>query len=130
MKTALRKWITWYLVAAMFVIGITPRVYAGFSPSEGIGLSPLDRPSDVQKIQKFLEIKMVRERLREFGFTPDEIQARLHELSDPQVHQLAVQIDNAKVGADSGLGIIISLLVIAILVVVLIWLLGHRVVIK
>jgi hypothetical protein len=130
MRTALRKWITWYLVVAMLVIGITPRVYAGFSPSEGIGLSPLDRPSDVQKIQKFLEIKMVRERLREFGFTPDEIQARLHQLSDPQVHQLAVQIDNAKVGTDDGLGIIISLLVIAILVVVLIWLLGHRVVIK
>ncbi len=130
MRTALRKWITWYLVVAMFVIGITPRVYAGFSPSEGIGLSSLDRPSDVQKIQKFLEIKMVRERLREFGFTSDEIQARLNQLSDPQVHQLAVQIDNAKVGADDGLGIIISLLVIAILVVILVWLLGHRVVIK
>ena len=71
MRTALRKWITWYLVVAMFVIGITPRVHAGFSPSEVIGLSSLDRPSEVQKIQKFLEIKMVRERLREFGFTPD-----------------------------------------------------------
>jgi len=130
MRTALRKWITWYLVVAMFVIGITPRVYAGFSPSEGIGLSSLDRPSDVQKIQKFLEIKMVRERLRELGFTSDEIQARLNQLSDPQVHQLAVQIDNAKVGADDGLGIIIALLVIAILVVILVLLLGHRVVIK
>ena len=129
MKTALRKGIIWYLVVAMFVIGITPRVYAGFSPSEGIGLPPLDRPSDVQKIQKFLEIKMVRERLREFGFTPDEIQARLNQLSDPQVHQLAVQIDDAKVGAD-GAGIIIGLLVIAILVVILVWLLGHRVEIK
>ena len=129
MRTALRKGIIWYLVVAMFVIGITPRVYAGFSPSEGIGLLPLDRPSDVQKIQKFLEIKMVRERLREFGFTPDEIQARLNQLSDPQVHQLAVQIDDAKVGAD-GAGIIIGLLVIAILVVILVWLLGHRVEIK
>jgi len=130
MRTALRKGITWYLVVAMFVIGITPRVYAGFSPSEGIGLSSLDRPSDVQKIQQFLEIKMVRERLREFGFSPDEIQARLNQLSDPQVHQLAVQIDNAKVGTDDGLGIVIGLLVIAILVVILVWLLGHRVVIK
>ena len=130
MRTALRKGITWYLVVAMFVIGITPRVYAGFSPSEGIGLSSLDRPSDVQKIQQFLEIKMVRERLREFGFSPDEIQARLNQLSDPQVHQLAVQIDNAKVGTDDGLGIVITLLVIAILVVILVWLLGHRVVIK
>jgi hypothetical protein len=130
MRTALRKWITWYLVVAMFVIGITPRVYAGFSPSEGIGLSSLDRPSDVQKIQKFLEIKMVRERLREFGFTSDEIQARLNQLSDPQVHQLAMQIDNLKVAAGDAFGIIVALLVIAILVVILVMLLGHKVVIK
>lgn len=130
MRTALRKWITWYLVVAMFVIGITPRVHAGFSPSEVIGLSSLDRPSEVQKIQKFLEIKMVRERLREFGFTPDEIQARLNQLSDPQVHQLAMQIDDLKVAAEDAFGIIVALLVIAILVVILIMLLGHKVVIK
>ena len=125
-----RKWITWYLVVAMFVIGITPRVYAGFSPSEVIGLSPADRSSDLQKIQKFLEMKMVGERLKDFGFTPDEIQSRLNQLSDPQVHQLAMQIDNLKVGGNDALGILVALLVIAILVVILVWLLGHRIVIK
>ena len=130
MRIPLRKWITWYLVVAMFVIGITPRVYAGFSPSEGIGLSSIDRPSDLQKVQKFLEMKMVRERLKEFGYTSDEIQARLNQLSDLQVHQLAMQIDNLKVGADDGLGIVIALLVIAILIVILVLLLGHRIVIK
>ena len=45
MRTA-RKWLAWYLVVAMFVIGITPRVYAGFSPSEVIGLSPAERSAD------------------------------------------------------------------------------------
>jgi hypothetical protein len=130
MKIPFRKWITWYLVVAMFVIGITPRVYAGFSPSEVIGLSPADRPSDLQKIQKFLEMKMVGERLKDFGYTPDEIQSRLDQLSDPQVHQLALQIDNLKVGGDDALGILVALLVIAILVVILVWLLGHRIVIK
>jgi hypothetical protein len=130
MKIPFRKWITWYLVVAMFVIGITPRVYAGFSPSEVIGLSPADRSSDLQKIQKFLEMKMVGERLKDFGFTPDEIQSRLNQLSDPQVHQLAMQIDNLKVGGNDALGILVALLVIAILVVILIWLLGHRIVIK
>jgi len=130
MKIPFRKWITWYLVVAMFVIGITPRVYAGFSPSEVIGLSPADRSSDLQKIQKFLEMKMVGERLKDFGFTPDEIQSRLNQLSDPQVHQLAMQIDNLKVGGNDALGILVALLVIAILVVILVWLLGHRIVIK
>jgi hypothetical protein len=130
MKIPFRKWITWYLVVAMFVIGITPRVFAGFSPSELIGLSPADRSSALQKIQKFLEMKMVGERLKDFGFTPDEIQSRLNQLSDPQVHQLAMQIDNLKVGGNDALGILVALLVIAILVVILVWLLGHRIVIK
>ena len=130
MKILYQKWIIWYLVMAMFVIGITPRVYAGFSPSEGIGLSPAERSSDLQKIQKFLELKMVRERLKEFGLTQDEIQNRLSRLSDPQIHRLALKTDDLRVGADDGLGIIIALLVIAILVIVIIMLTGHRVVVK
>jgi hypothetical protein len=122
------KGISWYLVVAMFVIGVTPRVYAEFSPSEVIGLSPTDRVSDLQKIQKVIEMKMISERLKEFGLTPDEIQKRLSLLSDQQIHQFAVQLDELKVGGD-GLGIVIALLVIAILVVILLYLMGHRVII-
>ncbi len=130
MKVLFRKWIIWYLVMAMFVIGITPKVYAGFSQSEVIGLSPAERSSDLQKVQKFLEMKMVRERLKEFGLAQDEIQTRLGQLSDPQIHQLAIKVDDLRVAADDGLGIIIALLVIAILVIVIIMLTGHRIVIK
>ncbi len=129
MKKPFRKWITWYLVIAMFVIGITPRVYAGFSPSEVIGLSQ-ERSANLQKVQKFLEMKMVRERLKEYGLAQDEITARLDQLSDQQIHQLALKVDDLRVAADEGLGIIVALLVIAILVVILIMLLGHRVVVK
>jgi hypothetical protein len=129
MRKLLKKWITWYLVMAMFVIGITPRVYAGFSPSEFTTLAPGERATELQKIQKFLEMKVVRERLQELGFAPDEIQSRLNQLSDPQIHQLALQVDNLKVGGDA-LGVVIALLVIAILIVILIWLMGHKIVIK
>ena len=129
MNKTIRNWIIWYLVIAMFVIGITPRVYAGFSPSEAIGFSQ-ERSSDLQKVQKFLEMKMVRERLKEYGFAPDEITARLDQLNDQQIHQLALKVDNLRVAADDGLGIIIALLFIAILVVILILLLWHRVVVK
>ena len=126
---AFRNWIIWYLVMAMFVIGIIPKVYAGFSPSEAIDLSQ-DQSSDLKKVQKFLEMKMVRERLKEYGFTQEEIQLRMGQLSDQQMHQLALKIDDLRVAADDGLGIIVALLVIAILIVILIMLLGHRVVIK
>lgn len=129
MTKGLRKWITWYLVAAMFVIGITPRVYAGFSPSEVIGLSPAERSADLKKIQKFLEMKMVQERLKEFGLTQEEIQSRLNQLSDQQIHQMALKIDDLTVAGD-GLGIIIALLVIAILVIIILQLTGHKIIIK
>ncbi len=130
MGKTLRKWITWYLVVAMFVIGITPRVYAGFSPSEVMNLSPPERLADLKKVQKFLEMKMVRERLKELGLTPEEIQSRMDQISDQQLHQLALKLDDLRAAGDEGLGIIIGLLVIAILVVILVLLLQHRVVIK
>lgn len=129
MKNPVRKWITWYLVLAMFVIGITPRVYAGFSPSEIMSLSPAQRSGEIKKIQKFLETKMVRERLKDFGFTAEEIQTRVDQMSDQQIHRIALQLDNLEVGGD-GLGVVIAILVIAILVIVIIQLLGHRIVIK
>ena len=130
MTRFLSKGIAWYLVVAMFVIGITPRVYAGFVPSGTIGLSPAERTSDLEKVQKFLEMKMVRERLKEFGYTAEEIQSKLGQLSDEQVHQLALNLDDLNVAGDSGLGIIIAVLIIVILVIVIIQLTGHKIVIR
>jgi len=127
MKRSWMKYVACYLVVAMFIIGITPRVYAGFSPSEAISLLPSDRASDLDKVRQVLESKMVRERLKEFGFTPDEIEKRLTQLNDEQLHQLALQLDEVKVGGDGWvvLGIIIVLAAIAVLVI---YLSGHRVV--
>jgi hypothetical protein len=130
MKKTFMKHVTWYLVGAMFVIAITPRVYAGFSPSEVVGVSPIDRGSDLEKIQNAIEMKMIGERLKQIGFTPDEIQKRLSQLSDQQIHQLALQIDELKVGGDAGwtvLGVIIVLAAIAVLVI---YLTGHEVVVR
>lgn len=127
MKIPLMKQISWYLIFAMFVIGIAPKVEAGLAPSEIIALSKVDRTVDLERIQKVIETKMIKERLEKFGFTQDEINNRLSQLSDQQIHQLALQLDELKVGGD--LGIIIALLVIAILVVILIQLTGHKVVI-
>ena len=130
MKKTFMKHVTWYLVVAMFVIGITPRVYAGFSPSEVVGVSPIDRGSDLGKIQNAIETKMIGERLKQIGLTPDEIQKKLGQLSDQQIHQLALQLDELKVGGDAGwtvLGIIIVLAAIAVLVI---YLSGHEVVVQ
>jgi hypothetical protein len=130
MAKPLRKMIIWYLVMAILVIGITPRVYAGFFPSEVIGLSSTERSAELKKVQKFLEMKMVRERLKDLGLTREEIQSRLLQLNDQQIHQLALKVDDLTVAGDDGLGIAIALLVIVIIVIIIIQLTGHRVVVK
>ncbi|MBP1717936.1 MAG: hypothetical protein H6Q43_1374 [Deltaproteobacteria bacterium] len=129
MRIFLKRWITWYLVAAIFVIGITPRVYAGFAPSEGFALTSGERASNLDKVQKFLEMKMVRERLKDLGFTPEEIQGKLNDLNDQQLHQLAMKMDDLKVGGD-GLGIVSAIHVISILVNDNVQITGHRIVVK
>jgi hypothetical protein len=55
--------------------------------------------------------------------------ARVNTLSDQQIHQLATHTDSLQAGGDGG-GTIIGLLIIAILVVVLIYLIQGRIVIK
>ena len=130
MRKAMKQYVIWYLVAAMAVIGMAPKVQAAFSPSEPMGLTSAERSSDLQKIQKFLEVKKVGERLKDYGFSPDQIQARLHDLSDPQIHELALKIDDWKIGGESGLGFIIALLLVILLIIVILQLSGHRIVIK
>ena len=129
MKVPYMKYVVWYLVVAIVIISIAPRVEAGFAPSEIIKLKQGDRTSDIEKIQGILETKAVRERLMQFGLSHEEIAERLSQLSDKQIHQLALQLDDLRVGQDGALGVIIALLVIVILVIVILQLTGHKVII-
>ena len=129
MKRKLTNWVAWYMVTVMFLFGITPKVEAGFSPSEVIGQSQMDRSVDMEKVRKFLETKMIRERLHAFGFSQEEIQARLNLLTDDQIHQVALKLDELKVAGDGAEAVIILLLIAAIVLLV-IYLMGYRVVLK
>jgi len=120
-----RKSVTCYLIMAMFIIGLVPRVDAAFVPSRAL-TGGYEREADMQKIQAVLESKLVQQRLGDLGFTEEEINARLAQLSDEQLHQLALKLDELRVG-QNALGIIIALLVIAILVLVVLHLTGHKV---
>jgi hypothetical protein len=129
MRIPFMKHFSWYLIAAMFIIGIAPRVDAGFSPSELMAVQQTDRAADLQKIQKVLEAKAVSERLGQLGLSQEEIRQRLSKLSDLQIHQAALQLDDLKIGGDA-LGVIIAVLVIAVLVIVILKLTGHRVIVS
>jgi len=72
---------------------------------------------------------MIRERLSQLGFTEEGIQQRLYQLSDEQIHQIALKTDELRVGGDAGEAVIIGFLV-AIFIVAVIYLLGYRLVLK
>jgi hypothetical protein len=116
MKRKLMKRFACVLVGVMFVAGAAPQGMAGFAASEPMGRLLIDRLSDLGKIQKTLESKIVRERLHQLGFTADEIQGRLDRLDDEQIHQFALRMDTAKVGGDAGLGFIVVLLALLLVV--------------
>ncbi len=78
---------------------------------------------------KVLESKMIRERFGQLGFTEEGIQQRLNQLSDEQIHQIALKIDEMKLGGDTGEAVIIILLILALVVLIII-LTGHRVIVK
>jgi hypothetical protein len=116
MKGKPMKRLICVLVVVMFVVGAAPQGMAGFAASEPMGRLLTDRVSDLGKIQKTLESKIVRERLHQLGFTADEIQGRLDRLGDEQIHQLALRMDTAKVAGDAGLGVILVLLALLLVV--------------
>jgi hypothetical protein len=115
MRVPFMRHMAWYLVIVMFIIGIAPRLDAALVESEITSLTHVDRTADLEKIQNVLE-------------TQDEIQNRLTQLSDQQIHQVATKLDDLKIGGD-GLGILIAVLVVAILVIVILQLTGHKVVV-
>lgn len=125
-----KKCVVCYLVMALFVIGIVPRVEAAFAPSEALNLSVEARAGDIEKIRGALENKLVSQRLLDLGYTSEEVMTRLSQLTDSQIHSFAQKLDDLKVGGDSGLGIIIAVLVIIALVLVILQLSGHRIFVK
>ncbi len=123
-----KKCLIWYLAAAMFIIGIAPRLEAAFSPSEALLLSPAMREADVAKIQSILENKLVSQRLSDLGYSAQEIRDRLSQLSNEQLHSIAQRIDDLRVGQDAA-GIVIFLLVALIVVLIVLLVTGRKVVV-
>jgi hypothetical protein len=118
-----------YMAVVLFFISVCPRADAGFSPSEVVGIKESDRSADLRKIRQVLEMKSVRDHLQALGLSDEEAGERLSALSDSQIHQLSQNLEQVKIGGD-GFGVVIALLVIAILVVLLLQLTGHRVIVR
>ncbi len=120
-----RKCVCYYLVFAMFIIGIVPRVEAAFTPSAA--LAPSDRASDMEKIRVVLQHKMVVQRLHDLGFSADEVSSRLSELTDQQLHSFAQQLDDLKVGGIDPFWWAVIAVVIVLFIFVFLPMVGVRI---
>lgn len=101
------------LALAFGLHALAPTALAGPVSSREI-LVESTRASDLATIQQALEHKVVKQRMSELGFTSDEIQLRLANASDAELHQLATESEKLMAGGVAGL--LISLLVIILLV--------------
>lgn len=126
-----KVYLVWYLIFSSIILGVIPSDgFAFFIPSDLQSSleAGYDRKEDLEKVHGFLEKKIVTQRLLDLGLSTEEVYARLRNLSDGQIHELATHIDDIKSGGD-GLGVVIALLVIVILVIVILQLTGHKVII-
>jgi len=112
------------LVVVMGVVSLVPRVEASFVPSDQ-SPSSISRQDDMATIQKALEQKLVRERLKDLGYTEEEIKARLDRLSDAEVHSLASQLDSLMPAGGWEVALVVILLVAILIVLILMWT-GHK----
>ena len=121
-KRFLRRWAAaMAVVVASMSLGM-PRAQAMMAPTQtAVSAAASDRAADMKLVQTTLENKMVSERLKQMGLSPDEIQARLNGLSDQKLHQVAMQIDHQKAAGDGGATAITILIVVAV-VALFIWL--------
>jgi hypothetical protein len=122
-----------YLVLALIAIstaaGPAEAMLLPLSPHAAPAATAYDRAADLANIQKTLESKELRQKLLDYGLTPEETEARIASLSDEQLHQLASNLDSVQAGGDA-LGFVLGLVIIALLVVLIIYLLEGRLEIK
>lgn len=102
------------LVLALSLHAMVPSGLAGPISSTGI-VAASGRTTDLATIQSALEHKVVQQRLQDLGFTPAEIQQRLSQASNADLHQLAVESEKVMAGGD----IIVTVLLVVLLVLLI-----------
>ncbi|HHD11502.1 MAG TPA: hypothetical protein ENK42_03595 [Deltaproteobacteria bacterium] len=127
MKKRALKFLAIYLAAFMFMLNLFPVKTMAYVV--GTGEFSSMRGEDMAKIQRVLETKIVKERLKEVGLTEEEVYSKLNALSDEELHSFAQNIESLYPGGDA-LGAIVGLLVVVILVLVILHLTDHKIVIE
>ena len=133
LKTFYARPLAIYLAVALIAIStFSGPAEAMFLPAptlQNAATGSEGRTADLDKIRTALESKLVRQKLMDYGLSPEEAVARVNRLTDEQINQLAINMDSLQAGGDGG-GLLVGLLVVAILVVILLYLLQGRIVVR
>jgi hypothetical protein len=113
-----------YLIIALFALSIPVPGWAMLLPAERSEA----RPADQAAVQAALESSAVKQRLLDYGLSPEETAQRLGSLSDEQIHQLAANLDAVQAGGI--LGDVIVILLIVLIIILVLQLSGHHVIIR
>lgn len=113
-RSAVRSISCALILAVTGLFAAPPSGWASLAPS---GIAAESRAGDMKTISSALESKAVRGRLKALGLDDKEIDSRLRQLSDAEVHQLATRLDAVRPG-----GVIVEVLVIVALVLLVLYL--------
>jgi len=117
-------------IAGWFLLFNSAPAMAGLVSSKPASeeVSKINREEDIRIIQRALENKIVQEKLKAYGLSKEEIEKKLSEMDDQQIHILAKASE--KVLAGGLLGLVIYALLVAILVVLFLKLLNKEIIIR
>lgn len=122
--------LSFSLITYLILIWTSPAI-AGMMdsrPSNSLDAAST-RIIEIEKIQRALENQAVADKLSAYGLSPEEIQEKLGQMTDDQIHLLAQASDNVLVGGD-GIGVVIGVLLIILLVIVILKLLNKDIIIR
>lgn len=105
-----------YMILFFTAPGIAGMVDSSFHNQKAF--SKNIRQEKIQTIQRALENKIVKDKLKAYGMNEKEIDDKLKSLSDNQIHILAQASEKILSGGD-GLSTIVTLLLIILLVVLI-----------
>jgi len=125
----------WFVVVAVMMAGwmgvlgsVRGVAEAGVIASGFAGAG--SRVEDMDKVQSFLENKVVAQKLVDYGVSPAEAVAKVKAMSAQDLHRLASLTDRAAAGTDSAIGFLIGLAILVILVIVILKLMDKEVVVR
>jgi len=119
-----------FLIVYGTALNLSP-AFAGLAPSRLSGETSIvsTRDADLVLVRRALEHRLVAQKLRDYGVAPAQVEDRLADLTDRDLHDLASVSKGLPSGSD-GLGSLVTVLVIILLVIVILKLLNKQIVIK